>query len=110
MTITVTPVAEVVNAGVAGDSDHNGTADLTMMGDHVYAVAGKEDAWFALGTNYAGTSNTTGGYALTAGWAGEGTRASLPMPCLRRRWNPIPTAIPLSGRSSAIPPMAAQPG
>ncbi|MGI9377454.1 MAG: tandem-95 repeat protein, partial [Tsuneonella suprasediminis] len=63
--ITVTPVAERTDT----DSDNVGGNDVTMIDDHEYSVAGQEDAWFALGTNYTGTSNTSGGYDLLTGWS-----------------------------------------
>ncbi|MFK4823135.1 beta strand repeat-containing protein, partial [Ochrobactrum quorumnocens] len=66
MKITVTPVAERTDA----DSDGNGQNDVTMNGDYAYAVAGQEDAWFALGSNYTGSSNTSGGFAgLQSAWS-----------------------------------------
>ncbi|MEN5144550.1 VCBS domain-containing protein [Brevundimonas diminuta] len=65
VTITVEPVAERTDT----DSDGLGGNDVTIMPDRTYAVAGAEDAWFALGTTYAGASNTTGGFNLLQGWS-----------------------------------------
>ncbi|MDG9793672.1 Ig-like domain-containing protein [Brucella anthropi] len=63
--ITVTPVAERTDS----DSDGNGQNDVTMNGDHAYSVAGQEDAWFALGSNYTGSSNTSGGFDGLTPWS-----------------------------------------
>src|SRR5690606_27796107 len=49
LTVSVTPVAEVIDIGVIGDSDNNGTDDLSMIGDHDYVTEGYEDQWFILG-------------------------------------------------------------
>jgi len=58
--ITVTPVAERTDT----DSDGAGGNDVTMNGDHAYSGSGKEDTWFALGTNYTDATNTGNGFAL----------------------------------------------
>ena len=64
--ITVTPVAERTDT----DSDGVGGVDVTMNVDHAYTVNGLEDEWFALGTNYTGTANTTGGFEqLKSAWS-----------------------------------------
>ena len=50
--VTVNPVAEIVgNLPGSGDSDNDGTADLTMTGGHTYTTAGAEDTWYTLGTD-----------------------------------------------------------
>ncbi|MXP41917.1 tandem-95 repeat protein [Altererythrobacter soli] len=59
VTVTVTPVAELVG----GDSDGDGNADAAMTAGHVYATAGEEDAWFTLGTE--------GGFNLGTGWSNQ---------------------------------------
>ncbi|WP_237685087.1 Ig-like domain-containing protein [Szabonella alba] len=62
VTITVTPVAELVG----GDSDGNATPDLTMTLGHIYSsgITGEEDEWFALNAD---------GFDLSAGWTNEDT-------------------------------------
>ena len=65
--ITVTPLAERV------DSDTGGTAgnDVSMNGNHAYTgQSGKEDQWFALGTDIRDATNT-GGVDLAAPWSNE---------------------------------------
>ena len=50
--VTVNPVAEIIgNIPGSGDSDNDGTADLTMTGGHTYTTAGAEDTWYTLGTD-----------------------------------------------------------
>ncbi|TBU96311.1 hypothetical protein DNK44_03920, partial [Pseudomonas dryadis] len=49
LTISVRPVAETIGDGSVSDSDGNGSADLGMIGDHVYVTEGVEDTWFVLG-------------------------------------------------------------
>ncbi|MCI2810159.1 beta strand repeat-containing protein [Eoetvoesiella caeni] len=68
VTITVTPVAEQT------DIDSNGVDgnDVTMIGEHAYTEAGKEDAWFALGTNYTDAANSVG-HDLMTDWSNEDT-------------------------------------
>ena len=65
VSVTVTPVAERTDT----DSEGVGGNDVTMIGDHAYSVAGKEDTWFALGSNYTGASNIGGGHDLMTGWS-----------------------------------------
>ena len=49
--VTVNPVAEIVgNPPGSGDSNNDGTADLTMTDGHIYTTAGAEDTWYRLGT------------------------------------------------------------
>ncbi|HEY0197391.1 MAG TPA: VCBS domain-containing protein, partial [Rhodanobacter sp.] len=68
VTVTVTPVAERTD----GDTNHDSTADVQMHGNETYTGAiGKEDAWFALGTNYTGASNSSGGHDLASGWSNQ---------------------------------------
>jgi hypothetical protein len=60
--ITVTPVAE---STAAGDTDHNGQADLTVpTTDHTYAALGKEDTVFNLNIEATDLLNQ-------AGWKNE---------------------------------------
>ncbi|WP_228157034.1 DUF5801 repeats-in-toxin domain-containing protein [Acinetobacter baumannii] len=62
--VTVNPVAEIVgNLPVSGDSDNDGTADLTMTGGHTYTTAGAEDTWYTLGTE--------SGFNLANGWTNQ---------------------------------------
>ena len=63
--VTVTPIAEQVGQ----DSDGDSIFDVSMVGDHVYSVAGQEDNWFALGTNYTNATNIGGGYDLQTPWS-----------------------------------------
>ncbi|MBO1907986.1 tandem-95 repeat protein [Microvirga sp. 3-52] len=66
--ITVTPDAEQVGGDSADTSNNN---DVAMNSNHAYLTdAGKEDSWFALGTNYTDASNIGGGNAqLKAPWS-----------------------------------------
>ena len=64
VTITVTPVAERTDT----DSDGVVGNDVTMIGDHAYSGAGKEDTWFALGSNVTDASNVSDGYDLKTPW------------------------------------------
>ncbi|MCC2602359.1 VCBS domain-containing protein [Sphingopyxis yananensis] len=59
LVITVTPVAERTDT----DSDGDTNDDVTMSSSHEYDVAGKEDQWFALGTNYNDAANPDDGFA-----------------------------------------------
>ncbi|WP_284079644.1 VCBS domain-containing protein [Acinetobacter nosocomialis] len=62
--VTVNPVAEIVgNLPGSGDSDKDGTADLTMTGGHSYTTAGAEDTWYTLGTE--------SGFNLANGWTNQ---------------------------------------
>ena len=62
--VTVNPVAEIVgNLPGSGDSDKDGTADLTMTGGHSYTTAGAEDTWYTLGTE--------SGFNLANGWKNQ---------------------------------------
>ena len=62
--VTVNPVAEIVgNIPGSGDSDNDGTADLTMTGGHTYTTAGAEDTWYTLGTE--------SGFNLANGWTNQ---------------------------------------
>ena len=63
--VTVNPVAEIVgNLPGSGDSDKDGTADLTMTGGHSYTTAGAEDTWYTLGTE-------SSGFNLANGWTNQ---------------------------------------
>ncbi len=62
--VTVNPVAEIIgNIPGSGDSDNDGTADLTMTGGHTYTTAGAEDTWYTLGTE--------SGFNLANGWTNQ---------------------------------------
>ncbi len=61
-TITVSPVAEVVDAGSIGDSNGDGVRDLTMTPGFHYTSQGAEDQWFNLNSD---------GFNLKAGWANQ---------------------------------------
>ena len=62
--VTVNPVAEIVgNLPGSGDSDKDGTADLTMTDGHIYMTAGAEDTWYTLGTE--------SGFNLANGWTNQ---------------------------------------
>ncbi|WP_367066640.1 tandem-95 repeat protein [Oryzisolibacter sp. LB2S] len=70
VTVTVTPVAERTDS----DSDGQAGNDVTMNGDHVYTAAGKEDQWFALGTDFTDAANGNPGDAgvnLAGPWTNE---------------------------------------
>jgi len=69
--ITVTPVAERADT----DSDGAGGNDVRLNADHDYSGAtGKEDAWFALGTNYTDATNAGNGFAgLKTPWSNADT-------------------------------------
>ncbi|HET6537282.1 MAG TPA: Ig-like domain-containing protein [Sphingopyxis sp.] len=60
---SVTIIVDAVAEKVGDDSNGDSHDDVTMSGDHVYNVSGKEDTWFALGTNYTDATNTGGGFA-----------------------------------------------
>ena len=62
--VTVNPVAEIIgNIPGSGDSDNDGTADLTMTGGHTYTTEGAEDTWYTLGTE--------SGFNLANGWTNQ---------------------------------------
>ncbi|MDT0231599.1 DUF5801 repeats-in-toxin domain-containing protein [Acinetobacter sp. RRD8] len=62
--VTVNPVAEIVgNPPGSGDSNNDGTADLTMTDGHIYTTAGAEDTWYTLGTEY--------GFDLANDWTNQ---------------------------------------
>ncbi|RKG31655.1 hypothetical protein D7V21_13335, partial [Acinetobacter guerrae] len=62
--VTVNPVAEIIgNIPGSGDSDKDGTADLTMTAGHTYTAAGAEDTWYTLGTE--------NGFNLANGWTNQ---------------------------------------
>lgn len=62
--VTVNPVAEIIGyIPGSGDSDNDGTADLTMTGGHTYTTAGAEDTWYTLGTE--------SGFNLANGWTNQ---------------------------------------
>ena len=52
------------NLSGSGDSDKDGTADLTMTGGHSYTTAGAEDTWYTLGTE-------SSGFNLANGWTNQ---------------------------------------
>ncbi|MEB8386027.1 DUF5801 domain-containing protein, partial [Rhodobacteraceae bacterium KMM 6894] len=59
VTVTVTPVAEVIGT----DTNADGTDDLTMGASHIYATDMAEDTWFNL--------NSEAGFNLIDGWENE---------------------------------------
>nr|WP_245000303.1 Ig-like domain-containing protein [Marinobacter daepoensis] len=61
--VVVTPVAEIVDSGAAGDTDGDGNPDLTMTPGHDYTTPGEEDVPFNLGLE--------NGFSLEAGWANQ---------------------------------------
>jgi|GEM_PF-633285 len=62
--VTVNPVAEIIGyIPGSGDSNNDGTADLTMTGGHTYTTAGAEDTWYTLGTE--------SGFNLANGWTNQ---------------------------------------
>ncbi|MHA7599224.1 Ig-like domain-containing protein [Alicycliphilus sp. T452] len=67
--ITVRPVAERTDSDTDGASGN----DVTMNDGHVYTgQLGKEDQWFALGTDFTDATNTGGGFAeLNSHWSNE---------------------------------------
>ena len=68
--ITVTPDAERTDT----DSDGTGGNDVTMNADYAYSGSGKEDSWFALGTNYTDATNVGYGNAqLASPWSNADT-------------------------------------
>ena len=71
LAITVTPVAERT------DTDSNGANgdDVTMNGDNAYATAGREDEWFALGSDSQGAVGG-GGFPMAHHWRNEDNDAA----------------------------------
>ncbi|WP_416400957.1 Ig-like domain-containing protein [Alicycliphilus denitrificans] len=69
--VIVTPAAERTDGDTGGASGN----DVIMNGDHVYTgQLGKEDQWFALGTDTTDATNTGGGFALLGSpWSNEDT-------------------------------------
>lgn len=67
VTVTVRPDAEETTI----DSDKDGANDLTLLPSHIYTTAGKEDEWFALGTNDTDAANDGANHVLRAGWSNE---------------------------------------
>ncbi len=67
-TIVVNAVAEVI-ASPMSDTNADGTADLTMNPDHIYAVAahGTEDTWFNL---------TSDGFNFKTNWSNQDTNGT----------------------------------
>ena len=84
--IEVTPVAEKIAADgdAQFDTDGDGSADLTMNGDHAYGTPGTEDGWLTLGqegdfnleTDWSNDDSTEDTYALFTPYQVAGNDAS----------------------------------